>query len=115
MPYRFTIARPMNCFLPCRAPVSYRLLIQSSFRAVPSQKLRLVLGNLGEFALERFRDTGVERASGLAQQRAIGGVLHKRVLEQIGRVRRQALPEQQTSCDETVERSLQFRFRPADD
>ena len=41
-------------------------------------------------------DTGVQRAPRLAQQRAIGGVLHECMLEQISRVRRHALPEQQT-------------------
>ena len=45
-----------------------------------------------------------KRASRLAQQCAVGRVLHQRVLEQIRRVRRHALPEQQTGRNETVER-----------
>jgi hypothetical protein len=44
-------------------------------------------------AFERFRDTGVQRASPLAQQRAIGCVLHQGRLKQICRVWRHALPE----------------------
>ena len=77
------------------------------------QQLRLVLGNIGELAFEGFGDAGVKRASRLAQQRAVGRVLHQGVLEQIGRVRRHALPEQQTGRNETVERRLKFRLRLA--
>ena len=60
------------------------------------QNLRLVLGDFGELAFKGFGDASVQRASRLAQERAIGGILHQGVLEQIGRVRRHALPEQQT-------------------
>ena len=45
--------------------------------------------------------------------KAIRRVLHQGVLEQIGRMRRRALPEQQISRDETVERRSQFRVRLA--
>ena len=40
-----------------------------------------------------------------AQQRTVGCVLHQSVLEQVGRVRRHALPEKQTgrSVDQAVE------------
>ena len=71
---RFTVARPTNRFLSCHAAVFYRLLVQSSFRAMPCQKLRLVLGDLGEFVFECFGDTCVERPSRLAQQSTIGCV-----------------------------------------
>ena len=62
-------------------------------------------------AFEGFGDTGVKRASRLAQQRAIGRVLHKGMLEQVGRMRRRALPEKQTSRNETIERRSQLRLR----
>ena len=95
------------------APQSRSLLDQSGLGAVTRQQFGLVLGNLGELALESFGDASVKRASRLAQQRAVGRVLHQRVLEQISRVRRHALPEQQTCRNETVERRLEFRFRLA--
>jgi hypothetical protein len=60
---------------------------------VTRQQLRLTLGDLGELALEGFRDTSVKCASRLAQQRAIGRVLYQGMFEQIGRIRRHALPE----------------------
>ena len=66
------------------------------------QQFRLALGHLRELAFEGFGDASVKRASRLAQQRAIGRVLHEGMLEQIGRMRRPALPEQQTSTNETI-------------
>jgi hypothetical protein len=44
------------------------------------QQLRLVLGDFGELAFEGLGDTGVKRASRLAQQRAIGRVLYQACL-----------------------------------
>ena len=79
------------------APQARSLLDQAGLGAVMRQELRLALGDLGELAFEGFGDTGVKRASRLAQQRAIGRVLHQRMLEQIARMRRHALPEQQAS------------------
>ena len=90
---RRALQRPLSRF----APQARGLLDQPSLGAVTRQQLRLALGNLGELAFEGFGDAGVKRASRLAQQRAIGRVLHQGVLEQIGRMRRHALPEQQTS------------------
>ena len=42
----------------------------------------------------------MKRASRLAQQRAVGRILYERVLKQVGRMRRHALPEQQPGVDE---------------
>ncbi len=74
------------------------------------QDLGLALGDLGELAFKGFGDTGVKRASRLAQQRAIGRVLHQGMLEQVARLRRHALPEQQACLNETVERRPQLRL-----
>jgi hypothetical protein len=68
------------------------------------QQLGLALRDLGELAFEGFGNTGVKRASRLAQQRAICRVLHQGMFEQVPRIRRQTLSEQQTSLNETVER-----------
>src|ERR1700720_940422 len=72
------------------------------------QQFRLTLGNLREPALKRLGDASVKRASRLAQQRAVGSVLHKCVLEQISRVRGQTLPEEQTCINEPVEYRAEF-------
>jgi len=50
----------------------------------------------GETAFEYFGDPCVKRASWFTQQRAIGCVLHQGMLESIGRMRRYALPVEQT-------------------
>ena len=87
-----TLQRP----LPRFAPETRSLFDQTGLRAVTRQQLRLAFGNLRELAFEGFGDASVKCASGLAQQRAISRILHKSVLEQIGRMGRRALAEHQT-------------------
>ena len=94
-------------------PQGRGLLDQTSLSEVTRQQFGLVLGNLGELAFKGFGDTSVKRASRLAQQRAIGRILHQRVLEQIRRVRWRALPKQQACLDKAVERRLEFGLRLA--
>ena len=76
--------------------------INPGFGAVTRQQFRLALGDFGELAFEGFGNAGMKRASRLAQQRAISRVLHQGMLEQVARMRRHALPEQQTGGHETV-------------
>ena len=59
------------------------------------KQLRLVFGNLDELTFKCFGNASVKHASWLAQQSAIGCILHKRMFEQIIRVRGHALPEKQ--------------------
>ena len=91
--------RPLSCV----APEAGRLFDQSSLCVMTCQQLRLVLGNLGELTFKCFGNASVKHTSRLAQQSAIGCILHKRMFEQIIRVRGHALPEQQACRDETVE------------
>ena len=77
------------------------------------QKFGLVLGNLSEVAFEGLGDASMKCTSWFAQQRAVGGVLNQCVLEQIARVRRHTLPEQQTCPHKTVKCGLKFGFRLA--
>ena len=89
------------------APQARRLLGQPGLGAVTRQQLGLVLCDLGELAFQNFGNARVQPASRLAQQRAIGGVLHQGMLEQVCRLRRHALAEQQPCGDEPVERRSQ--------
>ena len=66
------------------------------------EHFRLAFGDFGELAFEGFGDAGVKCSSRLAQQRVLGHILHQGVLEEIARMRRHALSEQQTGDDETV-------------
>src|SRR4029077_1472048 len=86
------------------------LLYQTRLSAVTRQELRLALRNVSELAFEHFRDAGVQRAAGLTQQCAIGGVLNESMLEKIGGVRRKALPEEQSCPGKPVERRGQVRL-----
>ena len=80
--YGFDQRRALQRPLSRLAPQARGLLDQPSLSAVTRQQLRLVLGNLGELAFEGFGDAGMKRASRLAQQRAVGRVLHQGMLEQ---------------------------------
>ena len=93
------------------APQPRGLLDLPGLGAVTREEFRLVLGDLFEFALEGLSDAGVKRTSWLAQQRAICNVLHQGMVEQVGRLRRRTLPEQQTGRNETVEYRSELRLR----
>ena len=84
------------------APKARGLLDQASLGAMTRQQFGLVLGNVRELTFQGFGDASVKCASGLAQQRAVGRVLHQRVLEQVAGMRGHALPEQQASRNQTV-------------
>ena len=77
------------------------------------QHFGLVLGDLVELGLEGLGDSSMKVASRLAQQQAIGGILHKSMFEKIGGIRRHALAEQQPRPHESVELHFQLRLRPA--
>ena len=81
--YGFDQRRALQRPLTGLAPQARGLLDQPSLGAVTRQQFRLTLGNLRKLALKGFGDASVKRTSRLAQQRAIGGVLHQRMLEQI--------------------------------
>ena len=87
MPDRFTVARPTNCFLSCCAPVFYRLLVQSSFRAMPCQKLRLNLNYFWEFFFQGAGNLPMELLPRVAQQRPVRRILHQGMLEKVRRMR----------------------------
>jgi hypothetical protein len=73
---RFDQSRPLQRALSGFTPQGRGLLDQPSFSVVTRQQLGLVLGDFGELALHGFGKMGVKQASWLAQQRAIGRVLH---------------------------------------
>ena len=52
----------------------------------------------GELAFEGLGDAGVQRASRLAHKRAISGVLHERMFEQIVRMRAAIPASEQQAC-----------------
>ncbi len=81
-------------------------------RAVTGQHFGPVLGDLAELALEGFGDLGMKVASRLAQQQAVGRILHEGVFEEIGCIGRHALAEQQPRPNEPFELHFQLRLWP---
>src|SRR5450755_1386696 len=75
-----------------------------------SQELRLCRYDLRELAFERGGDMRVKLLASAAEQGAVSGILHQRMLEQVARQRWHALPEQQACLNETVERRAQLRL-----
>ena len=76
------------------------------------QEFRLALDEIGEISFQHRRGAGVQFLAPAAQQGAVGGVLHQRVLEQIGGVRRRPAAEQQPGLGQPVEPRTQLRARP---
>src|SRR5262245_45420452 len=83
--------------------------------------LTIVVGDRFGLRLDRRRKAFGQHTSNaemkllalLTQQASVGYVTHERVFEQISRLRRQALPKQQSCSHETVECRLKFRLRLA--
>ena len=91
-----TFQRPLSGL----APKASGLINQTGFGEVTRQKFRLVLSDLRELVFEGFSDASMQSAPRLTQKRTVGRILNKRMFEQIGRVRRNALSEQQTGFDQ---------------
>jgi hypothetical protein len=62
----------------------------------------LVVGNLLELTFQGFGNASMKHPTRLTQQRAVCGILHQGVLEQVSGMRRHDLSEQQTGGNETV-------------
>src|ERR1700739_2083758 len=91
---RLLVGGPAHRPIASAHAIVARRASQPSFAAMMRQQFGLVFGKLVELAFDGFSDAGVKRAARLAQQRAVGGVLHQRMFEHISRMRWEALPEQ---------------------
>jgi len=67
---------------------------------VVRQQFGLALDKIGEMRFQRRSRTGVQFLPPRAQQGAVRGVLHQRVLELVGRVRRCAARKQQAGLSQ---------------
>ena len=85
-----------------------RLLRQTGFRAVVGEQRRLGRDNLRESAFEGGHDMGVELLAAAAQQGAVGGVLHQRMLEGVLGVRRRAAAEDQFGGHQPLQRIVEL-------
>ena len=72
------------------------------------QEFRLALDEISEMLFQRRHDPGVQFLASSAHQRAIGGVLHQRVLKQVGSVRSRTTTKQQSRVAELSQGGLQL-------
>jgi hypothetical protein len=76
---------------PCLAPQGGGLFNLARFGAMTRQQLRPELDYISKLSFQRLGNTGMEDASWLSQQRSVGCILDKRMLEEVSGVRRHAL------------------------
>jgi hypothetical protein len=81
--YGFNKRRPRQRPLSRFGPEGRGLFDQPGFGAMTCQQFGLVFRNVGETAFKSFGDASMKRTSRLAQQCAVGCILHKCVLEKI--------------------------------
>ena len=70
------------------------------------QQFRLARHDVGEPAFKRIDDPCMDGPTRFSQQRAIGGVLHQRMIEEVCRVGRRALAKQQAGRNQPVQRPV---------
>jgi hypothetical protein len=96
MRYYFDIGVAWCGISPGAQPVTSGFFDLSGFREMPRQLLGAVFCNLRELPVKSFRDLRVQLLAGSC-------VLHQSVLEQVCRVRRRPLPEQQAGLNEALD------------
>ena len=89
-------------------PIGDPLLNKTRSCAVVGKKLGLCFACTGKLLLQHPHDAGVKLLAPAAQQGAVGGILYKRVLESVLRVRRRPAPENQLGAHEPRQGVVQF-------
>src|ERR1700730_529323 len=93
---RFYVSQFPSGMLPGLQPLIDCGFGVASSRQVMGEQFRLALDEFGEMLFQRRRDARVQFLPAPAEQGGVGGVLHQRVLEEIGGVRSDAAAEQQS-------------------
>ena len=81
---RLEMGRSRRGMLAGLQPLIDRALGIAGSSQMMGQQFGLALDEIGEMLLQHRRDPGVQFLPPCAQQGAVGGVLHQRVLEQVG-------------------------------
>ena len=108
----FEMGRTRGGMLAGLQPLIHRALGIAGSGQVMGQKLGLALDEIGEKLLQHCCDARVQFLASGAQQCAVRGVLHQRVLEEIGGLRRDTAAKQPPGLDQPVEARSQFGGRP---
>ncbi len=96
-----------QCEFRRREPMARRRLDQTGLCVVTGDDRRRGVDLVRELLDERAGDLGVDALPTAPEQRGVSGVLHQRVLEDVGRVRRRAASLDQLRRDELGEGVLQ--------
>ena len=110
---RFEMGRARRGMLAGLQPLIDRALGIAGAGQMMGQEFGLALDEIGEMLLQHRRDPGMQFLPPCAQQRAVGGVLHQRVLEEVGGVRSDAAAEQQPGIAELIQRGSQLASQHA--
>src|SRR5579862_8851703 len=99
MGYCLPIGRPPCSAIACPLPISDSLLQLAGTSVVLREDFRLDLCQIWKALFEDDCNARVQVGASCAQQSIVGHILNERMLEQILRMGRQALSEQQTGFD----------------
>ena len=103
---RFEMGEARRGILASLQPLIDRALGIAGRSQMMGKQFGLALDEIGEILLQHRRDAGVQFLPSTAQQGAIGGVLHQRVLEQVRGVRSGAAAKQQPGIAELTQARL---------
>ena len=106
MSNRFRVRGAPHGALARRRPVGDGILVETGLAIVIGQQFGLALHDGRIMLLQSLRDMPMKLLAQLAQQRAVGGVLHQCVLKDVGRFWRGAALEEQSSLDQPTQRVL---------
>jgi len=109
---RFEMRQTRGGILAGLQPLIDRTLGIAGGGQMMRQEFRLALDEIGEMLFQHGRDPGVQFLPPCAQQGAIGGVLHKRMLEEVGGLRGNTAAEQESSLGKPIEPQSQLGSRP---
>src|SRR5436190_22734205 len=96
MSNRFEVSRLLRGMPPRLQPLMGSALRVAGGCQMMGEQFGLALDEIGETRFQCRSDTPMQFLPSPAQQGAVGGVLHQRVLEQVGGMRSGAAAEQQS-------------------
>ena len=108
---RFEVSRLLCGMLPRLQPLMRGALRVAGGCQMMGEQFGVARDEIGEMRFQCRGDAPMPFLPLRAQQRAVGGVLHQRVLEQVGGMRSGAAAKQQSRIDQLSQRGLQFPLR----
>ena len=109
---RFEMRHPSGSVLAGLEPLVDAAFGSAGAGQMMGEQFGLALDEIGEILFEHRGNASVQLLAPGPQQGAVGGVLHQRVLEQVGGVGWDASTEQEARLGQLGESGSQLRFRP---